>query len=103
MTARSWRRGGPTTRSGRTASSFVELAYWRLMNTITSTRIGMITATRSEGGAFSTVTTTATIPVSTQPRALIARRHCQRLPRTLRQWRTMPPWLSVKETNTPTE
>ena len=63
----------------------------------------MTIATSSDGGALATVTTTATTPVSTAPRPLSARRPRQPDPRTDNQWRTMPLWLIVNDTNTPTE
>ena len=50
---------------------------------------------------FETTTTSATMPVATQPTALIANDGRHRRPRRRRWWTTIPAWLSVKPVNTP--
>jgi hypothetical protein len=74
------------------------------MNSIIPTRTGMRITTRYAPEVnFTDATTMSTTPVRIAPIALIVSRRRQpgSLPRY--QWRTMPPWLSVKHTNTPTE
>ena len=105
-TTRSSRLGRPTTRSvaDRRAGA-ATASYWRWMNSIIPTRIGMRITTRyAPSTNFTLTTTTRTTPVSTAPKALIAEPPAaSRTPVTVSQWRTMPIWLSVKHTNTPTE
>ena len=64
----------------------------------------MTMATSSEGGALAIVTTTATSAGHGAAEA-IDRRAASASPddRSRSQWRTIPPWLMVKDTNTPTE
>ena len=45
-TTRSSRCGGGTTKSSRTASCWLDALYWRWMNSIIATRIGMRMTTR---------------------------------------------------------
>ena len=59
--------------------------YWRWMNSIIPTRIGMITTTRSDSGAFATVTITATTPVRAAPKPFSARRQRHPAERSRRQ------------------
>ena len=63
----------------------------------------MTIATSSDVGALATVTITATNAVSAQPKPLSASFQRQPALRSRSQWRTMPPWLIVNDTNTPTE
>ena len=68
-----------------------------------TTRIGIRTRTSQAPSVNLTeVTTTATAPVSTAPKALMARRRRQPGDRSRSQCRTMPVWLMVKSMNTPT-
>ena len=74
------------------------------MNSIIATRIGIRITTRyAPSTNFTLTTTTRTTAVRTAPNALTAARQTQPDSRTLRQWMTIPIWLSVKQTNTPTE
>ena len=74
------------------------------MNSIIPTSSGMrITTSQAPSTNFSNTTIPSTIAVSAAPSALIAARRCQPGSGWRRQWRTMPVWLSVKHTNTPTE
>ncbi len=86
-TTRSSRIGGPTIRSGRTASSALERPYWRLMNSIIATRSGTRITTRyAPSRNFSNTTIPRTTAVRTPPKAFTASRHCQPDSRTSRQW-----------------
>ena len=64
----------------------------------------MMTATSSDSGALTTSTTTETTPVRTAPKALMPdAADASPASRSWSQWRTMPLWLMVKLTKTPTE
>ena len=89
--------------SGLTDSCLPALLYWRAMASIITTRTGMMTATRSEAGALATSTTTETMPVITAPSALMPTLPRHLSPLTRSQCLTIPPWLMVKLTKTPTE
>src|SRR4051812_9766377 len=102
--ARSSRNGALTTYPGRSARWRADAAYWRLMNSMMPTRVGIRITTRYAPPAnFSNTTIASTTAVRIVPRALIAIRRHHPGSRLRRQWRTMPPWLNVKHTNTPTE
>ena len=104
MTTRSSRCGASVTKSARIASSRREASYWRLMNSIIPTRTGIRITTRyAPSTNFTLTTTTSTTAVRNAPKALTDMRQTQPASRTRRQWMTMPIWLSVKQTNTPTE
>ena len=82
----------------------VDAAYWRLMNSIPPTIAGMRIATiQAPCSNFSTSTITRTTSVISAPLALTISRHRQPESRPRNQWTTMPLWLRVKQTNTPTE
>ena len=104
ITTRSSRCGASATKSRRIASSCRDAWYWRWMNSIIATRIGIRITTRYAPSTNLTLTTTTrTTAVRTAPNALTAARQTQPDSRTRRQWMTIPIWLSVKHTNTPTE
>src|SRR4029079_6264973 len=102
--ARSSRVGGATTYDRLIASWRADCTYWRRMNSIIPTRSGIrMTTTKAPPENFSVTTMARTTAVSRAPNALTAPRHRQPAARVRNQWRTMPPWDSVKHTNTPTE
>ena len=67
-----------------------------------TTSAGMSTAgIHAPSVNLETTTTRATMPVATQPTALMASDARQRPSRSRRWWMTIPAWLSVKPVNTP--
>ena len=63
----------------------------------------MITATSNDSGALATSTTTETTPVRAHAEGVDGHPPAPARLALCRQWRTMPPWLMVKLTKTPTE
>ena len=87
----------------RTASSRFVRSYWRWMNNISATRIGMRTRT-SQAPSTNLTEVTMTATIAGQDRAERVDRQPPRQPgaRSRSQWRIMPDWLIVKSMNTPT-